>query len=88
MCVDVHDEKEHVLRPIFARGVHAARSTWVPTLPDDVGEGGHVIRTGEPMLIEDELNDNACRALLDNRAGSPVRSSLPRCAAASGSRAC
>jgi diguanylate cyclase (GGDEF)-like protein len=56
ICVDVHDEKEHLLRPIFARGVHA-RQYLEATLPDNQGEGGHVIRTGEPMLIEDELND-------------------------------
>lgn len=56
ICVDIHDEREHLLRPIFARGVHAAQYL-AATLPDDQGEGGHVIRTGEPVLIEDELRD-------------------------------
>lgn len=56
MCVDVHDEQEHVLRPIFARGIHAAQYL-AATLPDDQGEGGHVVKTGEPLLVQDELED-------------------------------
>lgn len=56
MCVDVHDEQEHLLRPIFARGIHAAQYL-AATLPDDQGEGGHVVRTGEPLLVQDELTD-------------------------------
>jgi diguanylate cyclase (GGDEF)-like protein/excisionase family DNA binding protein len=56
MCVDVHDEQTHVLRPIFARGVHAVQYM-AATLPDDAGEGGHVVQTGEPVLIQDELSD-------------------------------
>ncbi len=56
ICVDIHDEQEHVLRPIFARGVHAAQYM-AETLPDDQGEGGHVIQAGEPLLVEDELSD-------------------------------
>jgi diguanylate cyclase (GGDEF)-like protein/excisionase family DNA binding protein len=56
ICVDVHDEQERVLRPIFARGIHAA-DYMAATLPDDQGEGGHVIKTGEPVLIEDALTD-------------------------------
>ena len=56
ICVDVHDEQQHVLRPIFARGVHAAEYL-ASALPDDQGEGGHVVRTGEAELIADEASD-------------------------------
>ncbi len=56
MCVDVHDEQQHLLRPIFARGIHATQYL-ATTLPDDQGEGGHVVKTGEPLLVQDELND-------------------------------
>ena len=57
ICVDVHDEQAHVLRPIFARGLHADQYL-AATLPDDQGEGGHVIRVGEAVLIEDEMSDS------------------------------
>ncbi len=45
-----------MVRPIFARGVHAANYL-AQSLPDDQGEASHVIRTGEPLLILDELRD-------------------------------
>ncbi|HEV3486970.1 MAG TPA: diguanylate cyclase, partial [Vicinamibacterales bacterium] len=56
ICVDIHDQAASVLRPIFARGVHAAEYM-AKTTRDDEGEGGYVIRTGEPILIEDERTD-------------------------------
>lgn len=56
ICVDVHDQAARMLRPIFARGAHAAEYL-AASLPDDQGAGGHVIRTGEPLLIQDELKD-------------------------------
>lgn len=56
MAVVIHDEATRRLRPIFARGTHAAEYL-ADVLPDDLGEGAHVIRTGEPLLIQDELAD-------------------------------
>ena len=56
ICVSIHDQPARMLRPIFARGVHAADYLARPT-PDDEGEDGYVMRTGEPILIADELTD-------------------------------
>jgi len=54
--VDLHDEKARVLRPIFARGVHAAEYM-AAQIADDQGVGGHVLRAGEAQLVQDELTD-------------------------------
>ncbi len=56
VCVDVHDAKAHVLRPIFASGVHAAEFL-AATLSDQDGVSGHVLRTGAAQLVQDEVAD-------------------------------
>ena len=56
ICVDVHDQRAGVLRPIFARGVQA-REYLAATIPDDQGVGGHVLKTGEAQLVQDQLTD-------------------------------
>ena len=79
ICVDVHDEHEGLLRPIFARGVHA-RQFMQSTMADTMGIGGHVLRTGEAQLVQDELNDDRVAHFpdLDPQAGAlivaPLRS--------------
>jgi diguanylate cyclase (GGDEF)-like protein/excisionase family DNA binding protein len=55
--VDVHDQSAGVLRPIFARGVHAA-AYLSRALPDHAGVAGVVVRTGEAALVQDELADS------------------------------
>jgi len=55
--VDVHDKRAGILRPIFARGVHAPEYLSA-TAPDDKGVSGEVIRTGEAQLVQDELADD------------------------------
>ena len=57
ISVDVHDQHAGVLRPIFARGKHAVEFL-ASTMPDDRGVGGHVVRTGEAQLVQDELADD------------------------------
>jgi diguanylate cyclase (GGDEF)-like protein len=57
ICVDIHDEAAHLIRPLFARGVNAARFL-SRTMSADEGAGGHVIHTGEALLIQDMLRDN------------------------------
>lgn len=57
ICVDIRDEAAHLVRPLFARGVNAARFL-SRTMSDDEGAGGHVIRTGEALLIQDMLRDH------------------------------
>jgi diguanylate cyclase (GGDEF)-like protein len=54
--IDVYDAEAHVLRPIFARGVHAAEYL-SRTLPGDVGVGGWVVAHGEAQLVDDTLAD-------------------------------
>ena len=56
ICVSIHDHAARLLRPIFARGVHAAEYLARPT-PEEEGEDGYVMQTGEPILIADELTD-------------------------------
>lgn len=56
ICVSIHDTEAGLLRPIFARGVHAVDYLAQQT-PDDHGEDGYVMRTGESILIDDELTD-------------------------------
>ena len=56
ICVDLHDQRAGVLRPLFARGVQAAEYLAV-ALPDDQGVGGYVLKTGEAQLVQDQLND-------------------------------
>ena len=57
ICVDVHDERAGLLRPIFAHGVHAAEYL-ATTIADDQGVGGYVLRTGEAQLVQDQLTDD------------------------------
>ncbi|HSH21431.1 MAG TPA: diguanylate cyclase, partial [Candidatus Caenarcaniphilales bacterium] len=54
--VDVYDETTRLLRPIFARGIHAGEYL-SRTLSDDEGVGGLAVRTGEAVLVQDELSD-------------------------------
>ncbi len=56
ICVKIHDQATGMLRPIFARGVHA-RQFMETVVADTVGVSADVIRSGEPTLITDELND-------------------------------
>jgi diguanylate cyclase (GGDEF)-like protein/excisionase family DNA binding protein len=56
IAVDLHDQRAGLLRPIFARGVHALEYL-AATIPDNKGVGGHVVRTGEAQLVQDELSD-------------------------------
>lgn len=56
ICVDIHDQRAGMLRPIFARGVHALEYL-AATIPDDQGVGGYVVRTGDAQLVQDELAD-------------------------------
>ncbi len=54
--VDVYDEEAGLLRPIFARGVNAADYLG-RTMSDQLGVSGHVVRSGEAELVQDELAD-------------------------------
>ncbi|HEV8053993.1 MAG TPA: GAF domain-containing protein, partial [Candidatus Limnocylindrales bacterium] len=54
--IDTYDAEARMLRPIFARGVHAERFM-ERTLPDDRGIGGWVARHGEAQLVPDEMAD-------------------------------
>jgi diguanylate cyclase (GGDEF)-like protein/excisionase family DNA binding protein len=56
IAVDLHDQRAGMLRPIFARGVYALEYL-AATIPADTGVGGHVVRTGEAQLVQDELGD-------------------------------
>jgi diguanylate cyclase (GGDEF)-like protein/excisionase family DNA binding protein len=56
ICVDVHDAAAGVLRPIFAHGSHSA-GYLAAVLPDHLGVGGYVLRTGEAQLVQDQLAD-------------------------------
>ena len=56
MCVDVHDARAGLLRPIFAHGVHHTQYL-AATIRDDEGVGGYVLRTGEAQLVQDQLTD-------------------------------
>jgi diguanylate cyclase (GGDEF)-like protein/excisionase family DNA binding protein len=56
IAVDLHDQRAGLLRPIFARGVYALEYL-AATIPDNAGVGGHVVRTGEAQLVQDELGD-------------------------------
>ena len=57
ICVDIHDQAARMLRPIFARGIHS-RDFLAATIPDDQGAGGYVLKTGEPLLVQDEMADD------------------------------
>lgn len=56
ICVDVHDQRAGLLRPIFARGAQALEYL-AATIRDDQGVGGYVLRTGEAQLVQDQLTD-------------------------------
>ena len=56
ICVDLHDPVDHVLRPVFAHGVNAAGYLGA-TMPDNLGVGGYVLRTGEAQLVRDQMTD-------------------------------
>ncbi len=56
ICVDVHDQRAGVLRPIFARGTQAVEYL-ATTIPDDQGVGGYVLKTGEAQLVQAQLTD-------------------------------
>jgi diguanylate cyclase (GGDEF)-like protein/excisionase family DNA binding protein len=54
--VDLHDPQAGVFRPLFARGTHADEYL-ASNLREDEGIAGHVLRTGEAELVQDELRD-------------------------------
>ena len=56
ICVELHDPPTRTFRPIFARGVHAEAYMNL-TMADDQGVSGVVLRTGEPVLVQDTLAD-------------------------------
>ncbi|HUP82746.1 MAG TPA: GAF domain-containing protein [Candidatus Limnocylindria bacterium] len=56
ICVDLHDPDAGVLRPIFAHGTDAA-CYLSAVMPDHLGVGGDVLRTGEAQLVPDQLAD-------------------------------
>jgi diguanylate cyclase (GGDEF)-like protein len=56
MCVDIHDVRAGLLRPIFAHGLHATEYL-AATISDELGVGGYVLRTGEAQLVQDQLTD-------------------------------
>jgi diguanylate cyclase (GGDEF)-like protein len=56
ICVDLHDPEAKVLRPIFAHGTDAA-GYMAAVMPDHMGVGGDVLRTGEAQLVEDQTAD-------------------------------
>jgi diguanylate cyclase (GGDEF)-like protein/excisionase family DNA binding protein len=56
ICVDLHDPEAGVLRPIFAHGTDAA-GYLSAVMPDHLGVGGDVLRTGEAQLVQDQLSD-------------------------------
>lgn len=56
ICVDIHDQRAGLLRPIFARGTQAKQHL-AATIPDDQGVGGYVLKTGEAQLVQDQLSD-------------------------------
>ncbi len=55
--IDAYDAEAGMLRPIFARGVHADRFM-ATTMPDTAGVGGWVARHGRAQLVPDELADS------------------------------
>ena len=57
MCVDVHDARAGLLRPIFAHGIHRDQYL-AATIPDGQGVGGYVLASGEAALVQDQLADD------------------------------
>ncbi len=57
ICVDLHDPEAKVLRPIFAHG-HDAEGYMAAVMPDHLGVGGEVLRTGDAQLVHDQLADD------------------------------
>jgi diguanylate cyclase (GGDEF)-like protein len=56
ISVEVYEERSGALNPIFARGAHAEH--FLASRSDDSrGISGHVARTGEPVLVADQLAD-------------------------------
>ncbi|MEO6350574.1 MAG: GAF domain-containing protein [Candidatus Limnocylindrales bacterium] len=56
IAVDIHDQRAGLLRPIFARGVHAL-DYLASTIKDTMGVAGSVLKSGEAELVQDELAD-------------------------------
>jgi diguanylate cyclase (GGDEF)-like protein len=56
ICVELYDERTGGLDPIFARGTHA-RHFLASRSDDSSGISGHVARTGQPVLVADQLAD-------------------------------
>ena len=56
VSVDLYDPRTRRLEPIFARGTHA-RLYLSQGLDIDSGLGGYAVRTGEPVLVRDQLTD-------------------------------
>ena len=56
VAVHLRDEQTGMVRPIFARGVHAAQYMASP-YASDVGLSALVLRSGEPALVQDVLAD-------------------------------
>jgi diguanylate cyclase (GGDEF)-like protein/excisionase family DNA binding protein len=57
IAVDIHDQRARLLRPIFARGVHAL-DYLASTIKDTAGVAGAVLRSGEAELVADEMADS------------------------------
>jgi diguanylate cyclase (GGDEF)-like protein len=56
ICVELYEPATGVLEPIFARGSHAEH--FLRTSSDDKrGISGHVVRSGEPVFVHDQLSD-------------------------------
>ena len=56
ICVEVYDERRGRLDPIFARGTHADHFLALGS-DDSRGVSGHVVRTGEPVLVADQPHE-------------------------------
>jgi len=56
ICVELYDELSGLLDPIFARGAHA-RHFLASQSDDSRGISGHVVRSGEPLFVPDQLKD-------------------------------
>ncbi len=56
VAIAVYDEEAHLLRPLFARGVHADAYLARP-LPDTEGVSGWAVRCGVAQLVQNMLDD-------------------------------
>ena len=64
ICVDIHDQRTGLLRPIFARGAQAEQYL-AATIAVDQGVRGYVLKTGEALLVQDQLGDERVSQFVD-----------------------